>query len=472
MPAVSIIYPGPEEEGRANLAVVLLERLARQAGVTNVETVYWHRGRLLGQGRHRRASSRRVWLLSLAYEQQWPVLPAVLRAAGIAPLARRRGDGAPLVVAGGVSVALNPGPLVPFADVLVGGDAEPLLGSILDEVEAAGQGPREALLDRLAGIAGVRTAHSPAEVSPRFYQGERPANQAQVSSGSHLGGLVLVESSRGCPVRCRFCAVGHLRPRPLFFPPAEIVAAAREGWRPGLRVGLVGAGLSWHPHLDEIIAGLEEFSADLSPASLDARLLASERGRKLLAHLAVSRQRTVTLAPESGSERLRRHLGKQISDAVLEAAVRHLVEAGVLHLKLYLMYGLPGESDEDLRQAVRLIERVRAWMDEGQRPRGRAGRLQVSANPFVPKPATPWAAVSMPRLDELRRRFRFLKKRANRLGGVAFSGLSPRLAVLQCLLDRAGPELAPLLVACRGQWPPPAGLLQELLPGWQRLVHG
>lgn len=471
MPAVSVFYPGPEKEGRANLAVVLLERLAREAGVTAVETVYWQRGRLLGQGRHRRAASRRVWLLTAAYEQQWPVLPAALRAAGIAPLAARRGEADPLVVAGGVSLALNPGPLSAFADVLVGGDAEPVLGSILGEVEASGHGSRAALLERLAGLDGVRTSASPAEVSPLFHTGDCPAAQTDAAAGSHLGGMVLVETGRGCPVRCRFCAVGHLRPRPLFFPPAEIIAAARRAWRPGLRVGLVGAGLSWHPQLDEIIAGLEEFSADLSPASLDARLLAAGRGRRLLRHLAASRQRTVTLAPESGSERLRRHLNKHISDEVLEGAVRRLVEAGVLHLKLYLMYGLPGENDGDLQDAVRLARRVRAWMDDVQRPRGRAGRLQVSANPFVPKPATPWGDQPMPALVELRRRFRFLRDRLAGLGGVDVSGLSPRLAVLQCLLDRAGPELAPLLGACRGKWPPPAGLLDQLAPGWQRLVH-
>jgi radical SAM superfamily enzyme YgiQ (UPF0313 family) len=240
----------------------------------------------------------------------------------------------------------------------------------------------------------------------------------------------------------------------------------------GKRVGLVGASLSRHPELLEMVEGLAESGADFSPASLGSAALAGPAGERLLGHLKKSRQRTVTLAPETGSRRLQKIIGKPLVEDAFEQAVSGLGEAGIVHLKLYFLYGLPGEEEADLRDSIDLVARARKWLLGAQRSRGRTGRLAVSINPFVPKPHTPLNNEAMPRLAELRRRRKFLSDGLRRLGGVSVSGLSPRAAVWQCLLDRGDSKLCDLLERVDGRWPPPSGLVTEVIPDWREVVHG
>ncbi len=170
--------------------------------------------------------------------------------------------------------------------------------------------------------------------------------------------------------------------------------------------------------------------------------------------------------------RLRRVINKPFEPETLERAVRLLGEAGVIHLKLYLMYGLPHEQDEDLHAMVEMVSRVRRWLLAAHRGRGGTGRLNISLNPFVPKPHTPFECEPMPELSELRRRRDLIIPALRRLGGVRVTGFGPRQAALQCLLDRADESAAELLVDCRGRWPPPAGLLRERVPDMAERVHG
>ena len=162
---------------------------------------------------------------------------------------------------------------------------------------------------------------------------------------------------------------------------------------------------------------------------------------------------------------------KPLVEDAFERAVRGLGSAGILHLKLYFLYGLPEEEDQDLQDSIDLVTRARTWLLDAQRSRGRAGRLAVSINPFVPKPHTPLADEVMPPLAELRRRRKIMSDGLRRLGGVSLSGLSPRAAIWQCLLDRGDARLCDLLERADGSWPPPSGLAAELVPDWRDLVH-
>lgn len=414
-----------------------------------------------------------VLFFTTAFEEQWVLVPQLLAAAGIPARAEKRNAAHPLVAVGGFAVRLNPGPIAPFTDMLIPGEAEPVLPEILGVIREGTGAPRAELLDQLAAIDGVGVRPGPqASIMARLYDGDCPVAQRKIERGSIFADMLLVETGRGCPVGCKFCAVAHSRRPPLFFPVDNILEAAREGLRPGRRVGLVGASLSRHPRLFELLERLSAQGVDLSPASLDAAVLASRNGEKLVAYLAGAGQRTLTLAPECGSRKLRLRIGKTLTDDNLECAVGRLAEAGILHLKLYFMYGLPGEQPDDVEQIVQLAARARKWMYGPQRRRGRAGRLVVSANPFVPKPLTPYAAEPMARLAYLKSTRVKLAAGIRKIGGVSFSGFSPRRAVMQCLLDRAGPELADLLEETRGRWPPSRELLKAHVPNLEDLLAG
>jgi radical SAM superfamily enzyme YgiQ (UPF0313 family) len=460
--SVAVVYPGPAREGMASLALHGIHQLVNRHPRALCERVFIKGPKPRSVESRRLLSSFDLLAFSVAFEEQWALLPWMLKSAGIPPRFRDRNESHPVILVGGIAARLNPAPASRFADLVAGGDAECVLPEVLDALERGRGESREKLLAALSGIEG----------DPRYENSGAPVAQRIFDPPSSFKRMVLVETGRGCPAGCRFCAVAHARRPPVFFPAADVLEAAREGMAMGKRVGLVGASLSRHPDLLEMVEGLAAYGADFSPASLGASVLAGPAGERLLEHLEKSRQRTITLAPETGSKRLQKLIGKPLVEAAFEQAVRGLGEAGVLHLKLYFLYGLPREEEEDLQDSIDLVARVRKWLLDAQRSRGRTGRLAVSINPFVPKPHTPLGEEAMPELAELRRKRKMLSAGLRRLGGVSLSGLSPRAAIWQCLLDRGDRSLCDLLERAGGRWPPPSGLVDEVIPGWRELVHG
>lgn len=407
-------------------------------------------------------------LCTLSAEEQFARLPEYLSRCGIPTRAAQRGEHDPLVVAGGMAVRLNPRPILPFLDAWAPGDAEPTLPALLDAVrEVSGRGRRLEAMASVAGLGVVDRTAGP--VRCLGCAEDRPAART-LRPGEPDGGIFVVETGRGCPAGCRFCAVGWATRPPRFFSAKTICAAAGEGVRQGLRIGLVGASLALHPELVPLLEELGGERADLTAASLEPSFLATPTGQALLRRLSSSGLHTLTLAVECGSERLRRVIHKAARrEQILEAAAR-AGETSIQHLKLYLMLGLPSEEEADLLALTEMVGDVqRAWLSP-RRQRGRSGRLSVSLNPFVPKPHTPFAFEAMPRRAELKRRMMVVQDRLRRLGGVELAGLSPRLAQLQCLLNRSDESMAEVLERANGRWPPPPALLEGLYGDWEHRV--
>lgn len=471
--SVAVVYPGPAGEGMASLALHGIHQLVNRHPRALCERVFFQGGRLRSVESRRSLSSFDLVAFSVAFEEQWVLLPWMLKSAGIPPRFEDRHQAHPVVLVGGFAARLNPSPASKFADLISGGDAECILPRILEDLERGRGESREELFSALARIEGVAVRSEGGEPAvARYENAGEPVAQRIFDPPSSFNDMALVETGRGCPAGCRFCAVAHARRPPVFFPAAAVLAAAREGMAAGKKVGLVGASLSRHPGLLEMVEGLAASGADFSPASLGAGVLAGAAGERLLAHLQKSGQRTITLAPETGSRRLQRVIGKPLVEDAFEQAVRGLGRVGIPHLKLYFLYGLPGEAAADLQASVDLVARVRKWLLGAQRSRGRTGRLTVSVNPFVPKPHTPLAREAMPRLPELRRRRKILSDGLRRLGGVAVSGFSPRAAIWQCLLDRGDARLGDLIERAEGRWPPAQSLVNEVIPEWRDLVYG
>lgn len=471
--AVAIVYPGTRAEAAASLAVHALVELVRDHRFGLCERVH---AVTPGGAPPRSVESRRplhafdLLAVSFSYEEQFVRLPALLAAAGIPPRQAARHAGHPLVLAGGMATRLAPRPVLPFVDLLAPGEAACVMPAVLQAIEDTRGCARHVVLEALGRIPGVLVPGA-GGVEVRLDPRPAPAREVEPDAASAFGDLFLVETGRGCPAGCRFCAVGFTRRPPLFFSAQQVVTAARAGVEAGRKVGLVGASLSRHPRLAEMIDMLEQAGADLSPASLHPGLIAGAQGPQLLAHLSRAGQRTMTLAPETGSVRLGRMINKPVEPDELELAAARLAEAGILHLKLYLLYGLPTERDEDLQATVDMVRRVRDRLVGGQRGRGRAGRLSISLNPFVPKPHTPFGLEAMPTAAALRRSRKWLSGQLRKAGASAVGGLSPRRAILQCLVDRADESLAGLLERAGGRWPPPAGLVTEQVPHQEQLVH-
>jgi radical SAM superfamily enzyme YgiQ (UPF0313 family) len=264
-----------------------------------------------------------------------------------------------------------------------------------------------------------------------------------VSAQAELSGRALIEVGRGCPHGCKFCLARSLyhpvRPRAL----DGLATAMEEIAQVSDRIGLIGASFADHPAAIELLQYAIRLGLEPSVSSLRTdRVLGEPR---LVEVLAKAGQRTLSLAPEAGSERLRRAIGKPLSDAEMLEAVRLLARAGIANLKLYFMIGLPGETDEEVQAIGQMLEYVRETEPEID--------LRASVACFVPKPHTPFEKESMETMDTLRRRAKVLEK-MSRSCGVQIQVESVRLAQAQAVLARGGPELSELIpVAAKHERP-------------------
>jgi len=414
---------------------------------------------------------------SVTYEGDYINVLRLLRMAGIPVRTGDRTPGDPLVLMGGVCAFSNPEPLAPFMDAVAVGEGEELVGEIVAayaESRAAGTGDlRSRVARRLALLPGIYVpaaydvsyasdgtiesvtpieAGAPAVVTKRRL---RDVNRFETRSllktpKAEYGHMALLEVGKGCGRGCRFCLEGQVyrpvRHRSLEALRESVATIAKES----KRVGLVGACVSDYPWIGELMQILEEYGVEVSISSLRADSLTED----LVASLQRGGHRTLTMAPEAGTERLRRVVRKVITDEQIYAACDLLRKYGIPNLKCYFMIGQPTESMEDVEAipdlARRMLERLRVPGPDGHP----FGKLTLSVSSFVPKPWTPfqWAAFDEPR--DLEAKLEVIKSGARRLQ-VRVVHENPREAGLQALLARGDRRVADFLeiaAALDGDW--------------------
>ncbi len=379
---------------------------------------------------------------SLPFELEWLNLPAMLSEGGLPVWSRDRGEEHPLVIAGGASVTMNPEPLAEMVDAFVIGEFEPIAGRLAEIVCEFGKyqtRDRRACLDGLAELPGV---YVPDRTSPRPIErlvwdgvANHPRSSLALSPHTTFPNRFLLEVGRGCPGGCRYCLSRSIYQPVRYATRGALVDAARKALPATRHIGLIGASLSGYPGLDELLGELVGMGADVSLSSLRADKITPS----LLRTLRSGGQETITIAPEAGPERLRRAIGKPISDEQLLAAVAAAEQAGINDIRLYFMTSLPGETSEEAESASALVESYSAEFP--------ALRFAVTLSPFIPKPWTPFEGETFPgaravreRLDRVTGAFR------NRTTVTVRSG-SARWAAVQAALARGGRETGHALAA-------------------------
>ncbi|NOZ95491.1 MAG: radical SAM protein [Acidobacteria bacterium] len=387
-----------------------------------------------------------VLAFSISFELDAVNVVRVLEAAGI-PLERReRGPGFPLIVLGGAVASINPLPLSPVADVFCLGAAErvwhPLLELAMEEPD------RDRLLERLAAREGYlvprhhldgtgRPLHRLRRLEKRHREMEEPAlvpASHLVTPDTEYRERGLVEMSRGCPEKCAYCWVSHNYGRLRIYPADHILARVEELAAVTNRIGFVATAVGDHPELVAILERCREMELDVALSSLRIPAMREE----ILRPLAATGARSITIAPETGSDGLRLRMGKHTTNAEILEAVATAQRSGIESLKMYFIVGLPGETDDDLLAIGRLAREASDILLRSGRPRGRVGRLHLGVNLLIPKPYTPYHDVPMLDRTEARRRFGIVQRSLQGIPNVRTDRPSWRESLWQGYLSRAG----------------------------------
>ncbi len=484
---VVLAYPNTYRVGMGNLGFHTLYRLFNEHPEVCCERVFLPDRDELDEYRRTRTplfslESRTpvadfdMMALSASFENDYPNILTLLELARIPFRTSSRDQRHPLVLMGGATVSINPEPVAPFLDLCCVGEGEELVKPLLDTL--LGASSRQAALATLAQLPGF---YVPALYVPRYAQGRDgvsrfsgidalPPAPAQVTKvrarfgGAHsvaatvirapdveLGDRALIEVARGCTKGCRYCWVGYsILPFRVHRP--EDVLEVAERWRPHTdRIGLVATALLDHPQIEDIVATLRQSGFRVFSPSL----IISTLREPLLRAVVESGQRTITIAPEAGSDRMRRLVMKRITNQEILVKVRMIFRTGALNLKNYIIIGLPGETEYDLAAIVKLAADMREIMIQECRSRGRIGTITLSINCLIPKPGTPLQWAEQISAKAYRSKLRWLRRQVAKLPNVVIDAMPPRAAEIQAVMSRGDRRVADLLELWHeyGNWP-------------------
>ncbi len=406
----------------------------------------------------------------MSWELDSPVLLDLLEQQKIPLWSNERKENDPLVFGGGPVLTANPEPLAPFFDVILLGDGEDLLPTFIDLVNKIKPLPRSEKLQALAQVPGIyipklyvpeytpegalkdiKPIHSniPTSIAKQTWKGNTLSHSTVITPESAWPEIHMVEVVRSCPELCRFCMASYLT-LPFRSSSLEdgLIPAVEKGVTATNRIGLLGASVSQHPQFNELLTWLSQDRFNeirLSISSVRASTVSSKMTKVLKSRGCKS----ITIAIESGSERMRKIINKKLCEEEIFAAANYASEGGLKRLKLYGMVGLPTEEDDDVEATAELLLRLKE--------KTRSLRFSLGVSTFVPKAHTPfqWHGIQ----PVAQKRLKILAKRL-RPKGIELRPESYGWSIIQGLISRSDRRLAPVIAAVRVE--------QNTLGGWKK----
>ncbi len=398
---------------------------------------------------------------SVSFELDYPNLLQIIQNSQLELFAHKRDDRDPLIICGGVISMLNPLPLAPFIDVFLIGEAETLVGDFLRVMlQYKNQGLKStACLDSLKQHPSFWLPNDPGEKKAKIIitrdRRAEPIQSSVISSLSHFKNMHLIEVGRACGRGCRFCAAGFVY-RPIHFFPVEILLdRVLNNPFEAKRAGLIGSALSDYPDLELLCGRLVEnnFELGLSSFRLDA---ISPDFVNILEKGGI---KSLTLAPEAGSQRLRNIIHKQLTEEQIFSAIEAISKSSIRSLKFYFMTGFPGESQDDLDAIVQLMQQIVKIVRSDS-------KISLSFNTCIPKPGTPfqWSPMTEEKLIDQKRNY--LINELRKMKRIDVGRKSAREEILQALFSAGNIETGRLIaeyVTGKASW-------HQLLKANQELV--
>jgi len=456
---IALVYPNSYYAGMSNLGVHAVYSLFNGYHDVVCERVFYDERDDIPVSLESQRPLRdfAVVAFSLSFELDYLHLVTMLRRSGIPLSSKAREEDLPLLIAGGPCVMANPEPLAHIVDAFAIGEAEVIIPTIVEPLAQLMDLKRGDLLERLTTLPGMYVPRAyqvheengriesikPRDGAPHFVQrqwlrelDQQSASSSVITDDTEFGDMFLMEVTRGCGRGCHFCLAGAVYSPVRERTPAILLGTAKKGLVYRQTLGLIGSSLSDYSHIEQLVKELRTLGAKLSVASLRVDPLPEV----LLNALSQSGSQTITIAPEAGSERLRKKIRKGISTGDIMRAADLIARYDFPHLKLYFMIGLPTEDDSDVSEIIELLRGVRKRYHR---------HITVNVTPFVPKAQTPFQHVAMASRRVLEARFRDLKKGLRPLN-VEATGESPKRSEVQGVFARGDRLVGRTLMALEG----------------------
>jgi len=429
---VALCYPSPYRVGMSSLGFQTIYRkinalpfaFAERAFLPEDEALMRRlRMPLFSLETQRPIAEFSMLAFSVAYELELLGLMSMLELSGLECLSRQRPSHAPLVLAGGPLSFSNAAPLEPFVDVLVQGEAEELVEVLLRTHEAASS--KSEVLSALARQPGFFVPGL-SEAPKRFYvhralDAELPAFSQVVTPHTELSSMFLIETGRGCSRSCHYCVMRKTTNGGLRLVPKQLILESIPPWAP--RVGFVGAAVTDHPHLLELLEATTLAGKEVGVSSLRADRLSLP----LVQALRAGGAQVLTVAMDGASQRLRNLLERRHTEEHIMQAAGWAKACGMRHLKLYVMLGLPTEEEADIEELARFCGELSKQLP-----------LVLGVAPFVAKRHTPMDGAPFAGVAQVEARLRLLRARLRQK--VQLRPTSPRWAFVEYMLAQCGPE--------------------------------
>ena len=470
--SVALVYPNSYFVGMSNLGFHIIYDILNKRSDTACERFFLPtrqhqddyriaKSPLLSIETQRGMPDFAVIAFTVSFEMDYFNILKILELGNVEAIASKRNEREPLIIAGGPCATFNPEPLSLFIDAFIIGEGEETINYFMDVyLQGMSHGLRKKeILASLAVLPGVyvpsfyehiydeqghlskinHISPAPSTVERQWVHDidDYPAHTVIVTDDTEFN-MYLIETARGCGRHCRFCMAGYCFRKPRNHSLASLQKQVSEAKAYKKKIGLMGAAISDYPEIDRLCHDIAAAGLDMSVASFRADSVTAA----LVDALAASGLRTLTLAPEAGSARLRAVINKGITEDDLRQAMTLGLRAGIKNYRLYIMIGLPFETQEDIQGIVDMALMVKEYMQRGDS----SGKLTLSINPFVPKPMTPFQWMPMAQVKQVQESLKYIKKALRPHYNIEIIAESPREMWVQGILARGDRHIASVLL--------------------------
>lgn len=398
---------------------------------------------------------------SITFEMDYLFVLEILKLSRIPLMAADRTGKDPLVMAGGICPTFNPEPIANFIDLAVIGEGEEVVPEIMERFKEDRHSLNQKnLAHALSGIEGVyipanfcrsnsyvkknKNNQSGFKIKKRWLKNIDlyPTSTSIITDQTVFGDMFLVEVGRGCKMKCKFCEAGYSCLPMRNYSMKTILKEVQKGKIYRRKIGLVGSSICDHPEIEEIFQELHNQGLSFSVSSMRLQQI----NDNMLKLLNLGGCKTITVAPEAGSERLRKAINKHLTEEKLFNSIKLIAESKIQNLKLYYIIGLPGETEEDVQGIVKEVKSIKHLFNRVRGKKGGSGfLLTISVNAFVPKPMTPFQREPMEDIASLKIKLRILKAGLRNTKNVKLIYDIPKWAFIQTLLSRGDRKIGKLL---------------------------